>query len=88
MYCGWILKNGRIQKTVNATAPFSMESLDISGFEGQQFLNICWRYINLTVKLNCRPALQDRGSARGRTKIVKSASNLAQDRQVSSSGML
>jgi len=44
MYCGWILKNGGIQKTVNATAPFSMGSLDISGFEGQQFLNICWRY--------------------------------------------
>jgi hypothetical protein len=32
MYCGWILKNGEIQKTVNATEPFSMGSSDISGF--------------------------------------------------------
>jgi hypothetical protein len=30
-----ILKNDGIQKTVNATAPFSMGSLDISGFEGE-----------------------------------------------------
>ena len=40
-----ILKNAGIQKTVNATEPFSMESLYISGFEGQEFLNICWSYI-------------------------------------------
>jgi len=39
-----ILKNAGIQKTVNATAPFSMGSLDITGFESQKFLNICWRY--------------------------------------------
>jgi len=29
-----ILKNAGIQKTVNATAPFSMGSLDITGFDG------------------------------------------------------
>jgi len=40
-----ILKNAGIQKTVNVTAPFSMGSLDISGFEGQKFLNICWSYL-------------------------------------------
>jgi len=34
-----ILKNSGIQKTVNATAPFGMGSLDIKGFEGQKFLN-------------------------------------------------
>jgi len=39
-----ILKNVRIQKTINATVVFSMVSLDITGFEGQKFLNICWRY--------------------------------------------
>ena len=36
MTCRWILKNAGIQKTVNPTAPFSMGSLDISGFEGQK----------------------------------------------------
>ena len=40
-----ILKNAGIQKTVNETAPFSMGSVDISGFEGQKFLNICWSYL-------------------------------------------
>jgi hypothetical protein len=45
-------------------------------------------YINLTVKLNCRAASLDRGSARGRTTIVKAASNLAQDSPASSGGML
>jgi hypothetical protein len=29
-----ILKNAGIQKTVNATEPFSMGSVDISGFDG------------------------------------------------------
>ena len=36
-----ILKNAGNQKTVNATEPFSMGSLEISGFEGQNFLNTC-----------------------------------------------
>ena len=39
-----ILKNVRIQKTVNATVPFSIGSLDIKGFDGQKFLNVCRRY--------------------------------------------
>ena len=30
-----ILKNAGIQKTVNATAHFSIGSLDITGFEGE-----------------------------------------------------
>jgi len=30
-----ILKNPGIQKTVNATVPFSMGSLDITDFEGE-----------------------------------------------------
>jgi hypothetical protein len=43
-----ILKNAGIQKTVNAAALFSMGSLDITGFEGQKFLNICWRYMHFS----------------------------------------
>ena len=42
-----ILKNAGIQKTVNATEPFSMGSLDISGFEGQKFLHICLQYLKI-----------------------------------------
>jgi hypothetical protein len=38
-----MLENYGIHITINATAPFSMGSLDILGFEGQKFLNICWR---------------------------------------------
>jgi hypothetical protein len=38
-----ILKNAGIQKTVNATAPFSMGSLDISGFDSLRFCQLCWR---------------------------------------------
>ena len=37
-----ILKNAGIQKTVNAAAPFGMGSIDITGFEGQKFSDICW----------------------------------------------
>jgi hypothetical protein len=43
-----ILKNAGIQKTVHAVALFSMGSLDITGFEGQKFLNICWRYMHFS----------------------------------------
>jgi hypothetical protein len=39
-----ILQNTEIQKAVNATAPFSLGSLDITDFDGQKFFNICWRY--------------------------------------------
>jgi len=39
-----ILKNAGIQKTVNATAPFSMGIVDITGFLTLKFLPICWRY--------------------------------------------
>jgi len=38
-----ILKNAGIQKTVNATAPFSMGIVDITGFLTLKFLPICWR---------------------------------------------
>ena len=40
-----ILKNAGIQKPVSTTAPFSMRSLNITGFEGQKFLNICLQYL-------------------------------------------
>ena len=39
-----ILKNAGIEKTVNATAPFGMGSIDITGFDDQKSLNICWIY--------------------------------------------
>jgi hypothetical protein len=39
-----ILKNAGIQKPVNATTPFSMGSLDITGFVGPYFHEISWRY--------------------------------------------
>jgi len=38
-----MLENYGIHIAINATAPFGMGSLDITGFEGQKFLNICWR---------------------------------------------
>jgi len=41
-----ILKNAGIQKTVNATVVFWMVSIDITGFDGQKFLNICWIYLH------------------------------------------
>jgi hypothetical protein len=39
-----ILENAGIQKTVNATAPFSMGIVDITGFLTLKFLPIYWRY--------------------------------------------
>jgi hypothetical protein len=42
-----ILENGGILVTVNTTVAFWMVSLDITGFEGQKSLNICWRYQSL-----------------------------------------
>jgi hypothetical protein len=47
MTCRSILKNAGIQKTVNANVHFSMGSLDITAFEGEKFLNICWRYLQI-----------------------------------------
>jgi len=41
MYCGWILKNAGIQKTVNTTEPFTMGSLDISDFVALNSMK-CW----------------------------------------------
>jgi len=43
-----ILENAGIQKTVNATAPFSMGIVDITGFLTLKFLPICWRYLHLS----------------------------------------
>jgi len=42
-----ILENCGLQVTVNAAVAFQMVSLDITGFEGQKSLNICWRYQSL-----------------------------------------
>jgi hypothetical protein len=41
-----ILKNAGIQKSVNASTPFSMGSLDVAGFERKKFPNICWRNLD------------------------------------------
>jgi len=37
-------KNVGIQVPANSAVAFRIVSLDITGFEGQKFLNICWRY--------------------------------------------
>ena len=39
-----ILENWGLQVTVNAAVAVRMVSLDITGFEGQKFLNICSRF--------------------------------------------
>jgi len=36
-------KNVGIQVPANSAGAFRIVSLDITGFEGQKFLNICWR---------------------------------------------
>jgi hypothetical protein len=73
---------------INTTIAILQICKNITTFLGLQKPLISWRYINLTVKLNCRAASLDRGSARGRNTIVKAASNLAQDSPASSGGML